>query len=200
MSLRTSYRLLAPFYDVFLARATARLRQRSLAHLPRTGQARVLLCGAGTGLDFPYLPPEHEYTALDLTPAMLRRGRHRGRLLNLQCVQGDSMALPFADESFDHVVLHLILAVVPCPEQCLAEASRVLKPGGKVLVFDKFLRRGEAALLRRMVNPVSRRLATRLDVVFEEVLEHAPGLMVVRDEPTLLGGWFRLIGLKKERS
>ena len=59
MPLKTSYRFIAPFYDIFLARATHNARQRSLSHLPQSGNARVLLSGAGTGLDFAFLPRCH---------------------------------------------------------------------------------------------------------------------------------------------
>jgi phosphatidylethanolamine/phosphatidyl-N-methylethanolamine N-methyltransferase len=198
MSLKTTYRFIAPFYDVFLERASAGARQRSLAGLAQQQDRRVLISGAGTGLDFPFLPQQHDYVALDLTGAMLERSRGRAGGLRMAWVQGDSMALPFADMSFDTVVLHLITAVVPQPQRCLAEAARVLKPGGRVLLFDKFLRRGQQAWLRRTVSPVVAQLATRLDVVFEDVLERVPQLRKLSDEPVLGGGWFRLIELQKE--
>lgn len=198
MSLQTSYRFISPFYDAFLARATAGSRQRSLSRLPSSGAAKVLVSGAGTGLDFPFLHPSHQYTAIDLTRAMLSRSRSRTGNLQLDWVQGDSMALPFGDKSFDCVVLHLITAVVPEPDRCLAEAARVLKPGGQILIFDKFLRPGERAWLRRSLSIVVARLATRLDVVFEDVLAGLPDLTLISDEPALAGGWFRLIELKKK--
>jgi ubiquinone/menaquinone biosynthesis C-methylase UbiE len=128
---------------------------------------------------------------------MLARARPRAGGLDFQAVQGDAQHLPFADAAFDHAVLHLILAVVPKPNACLAEIARVVKPGGTVLVFDKFLRRGQPALLRRLANPLVRRLATRLDVVFEDVLGHTPGLALEHDQPMLAGGWFRLIRLRR---
>ena len=198
MSLKTSYHFIAPFYDIFLGRATHNARQHSLSRLPQSGNARVLLSGAGTGLDFPFLPPCHEYTALDLTGAMLARSTPRAGNLHMQRVRGDSMALPFAAGSFDYVVLHLIVAVVPQPQRCLAEAARVLKPGGRILLFDKFLRRGENAWLRRGLSPLIGQLATRLDVVFEDVLEMVPGLRLLSDRPALARGWFRLLELQKD--
>ena len=198
MSLRTTYYFIAPLYDAFIERATRGARQRSLSSLPQQGTARVLVSGAGTGLDFPFLPPCHDYTALDLTAAMLARGRGRARGLRMAWVRGDSMALPFADEGFDYVVLHLIVAVVPEPQRCLAEAARVLKPGGRILLFDKFLRRGQSAWLRRSLSPLVGRMATRLDVVFEDVLEAVPGLHVISDQRVLVRGWFRLIEMQKE--
>jgi hypothetical protein len=83
MSLQTSYRFIAPFYDVFLARATAGSRQRSLSRLPQHGTSRILLSVAG-----------------------------QGGGINMVWVQRDSMSLPLANESFDYVVLRLILSIV----------------------------------------------------------------------------------------
>lgn len=196
MSLQTSYRFIAPFYDLVLDRATRQARRRSLQRLP-AAPARVFLGGAGTGLDFPLLPTQHDYVALDITAAMLAQARPRCIGHNMQLVQGDSMTLPFADASFDCVVLHLIVAVVPQPARCLAEAARVLKPGGKLLVFDKFLRAGQVAPLRRTLSPLVGQIATRTDVVFEEVLANVPELHVRSNEAALAGGWFRLIELEK---
>jgi phosphatidylethanolamine/phosphatidyl-N-methylethanolamine N-methyltransferase len=196
--LKQSYSLIAPFYDFVIARPLLKARASSLLRLPDK-PGRVLLSGVGTGLDLPLLPLMHRYTALDFNAAMLSRGRRRAVNLNVEWVLGDSMALPFADAAFDHVVLHLILAVVPYPEKCLTEAARVLKPGGTILIFDKFLRKGQYALLRRALNPLTRRFATRLDVVFEDALKDEPQLQVLNDVPLLANGWFRGIVLQKNQ-
>ncbi len=197
MSLKHSYTLIAPFYDAVVAGPSRQVRAASLTRLPADGRARVLVNGIGTGLDLPHLPPGPSYVATDLTAAMLARARHRNPAIPVRFVQADSLRLPFADASFDHAVLHLILAVVPDPQRCLAETARVLKPGASVLILDKFLRPGERAPLRRALNLLSRHLATRLDVVFEEVLARVPGLRLESDEPVLAGGWFRSIRLVK---
>lgn len=197
MSLRASYTVIAPLYDVFVEQATRGARRRSLAALESLPPGDVLVDGIGTGLDLPALPSRHRYTGIDLTRAMLLRSLPRAEGLDYRPVQGDAMALPFANARFDAAVLHLILAVVPDPARCLTEAARVLKPGAPVLVFDKFLRPGETAWLRRAANPLLRRMATRLDVVFEDVVARVPGLEVEADEPVLAGGWFRLIRLRR---
>jgi len=196
--LRLSYNLIAPFYDVLISRPLLGARIQSLRALPADVAGKVLLSGIGTGLDLPLLPSLHRYAALDFNAAMLSRAKPRGAGLQVDWVLGDSMALPFADAQFDHVVLHLILAVVPQPVQCLSEAARVLKPGGTILILDKFLRPHQTALLRRALNPLSRRLATRLDVVFEEVLREVPQLQVCDDAPLLARGWFRGIVLRND--
>jgi len=196
--LRRSYSLIAPLYDIFIARPLLQARIRSLRALPAIHAGKVLLSGIGTGLDLPLLPKLHRYTALDFNAAMLERAKPRGVGLQVEWVLGDSMALPFSDAYFDHVVLHLILAVVPQPGQCLSEAARVLKPGGSIIIFDKFLRPNNLALLRRALNPLSRRIATRMDVVFEEVLGEVPQLQKISDAPLLAGGWFRGIVLQRK--
>lgn len=196
MSLRLAYTLFAPFYDWFVDPVFRAARRRSLAALPRGG-TQVLLNGVGTGLDLPWLPAGRRYVGLDLTRAMLTRSRARGASLDYSALQGDSLALPFRDAVFDHAVLHLILAVAPHPAQVLAETARVVRRGGSILIFDKFLGRGKRAPLRRLFSPLAARVATRLDVVFDDLLERVPDVRLVRNDPSLAGGWFRLILLER---
>lgn len=199
MSLRHSYTVLAPIYDLFVEPFTRAARQDNLALLPKQPSAEVLLVGIGSGLDIPLLPRGPRYTGIDLTPAMLERARSKAAAdqLNIQLDSGDARALPYPADAFDAVVLHLILAVVPRPAQVLAESVRVLRAGGQLLVFDKFLRPGQRAPLRRLISPLVGRLATHTDVVFEQLLAQTPDLAVLSDTPALAGGWFRRIVLRK---
>ncbi len=199
MGLKFSYTLLAPIYDSMIAKATQANRIKSLQRLNNCDNQNVLINGIGSGLDIPHLPAGPDYTGVDITPAMLSRAEQRAIqhdcLIDLQLA--DVMALPFDDDSFDIVLMHLILAVVPRPQQALKEACRILKPGGRILIYDKFLRPGQLAFFRRLINPVIRHIATRTDVVFEHLLEQCPQLSVVKDEPVQINGWFRMIELVK---
>jgi phosphatidylethanolamine/phosphatidyl-N-methylethanolamine N-methyltransferase len=195
--LRLSYSFFAPVYDALIEAPMRKARIASLSALPTDTRRKIFISGVGTGLDLPLLPDLHHYTALDFNPDMLARAKPRGEMMKVGFVLGDSMALPFADAQFDHVVLHLIVAVVPEPQRCLSEAARVLKPGGTIILFDKFLHPHQHAPLRRLLNFFTRRLATRMDVVFEEVLAAAPELEVVSNVPMLGNGWFRGIVLRK---
>jgi ubiquinone/menaquinone biosynthesis C-methylase UbiE len=96
-----------------------------------------LIVGAGTGLDLDFLPSNVHVTAIDVTPAMLkhleRRAAGMGRSVTARIM--DARQLAFPDSSFDAVVMHLILAVMPEPERGLREAVRVLKPSGRIAVL-----------------------------------------------------------------
>lgn len=195
--LRISYSLLAPFYDVAAAFAFKAARALSLQSLNAEVAGKVLLSGIGTGLDLPILPKLHRYTALDFNAAMMSIARPRVGSLNVDWVLGDSMALPFPDAHFDHVVLHLIVSIVPQPALCLSEAARVLKPGGTIILMDKFLPQNKFSLLLRAINPLTRRIVTRTDVVFDELMRAVPQLQVISNVPLLAGGWIRGIVLRK---
>lgn len=198
MALKHSYSVLSPLYDLIVRHPLKDVRRKSLARITDFADKEILINGIGTGLDLEHLPQGAIYTGTDITPLMLRRADKRARAngidIHLECA--DSHNLPFNDESFDIVIMHLILAVVPNPERALQEADRVLKHKGRIYILDKFLKPGQFAPLRRSLNVVLRHVATRTDVVFENILSGTP-LKVVSDEPALVGGWFRLIELSK---
>lgn len=197
---RIRYTLWAPIYDALVGAAGfSEARRRSIRHLALREGDRVLVVGAGTGLDLDHLPPGVSVTAIDVTPAMLRRLTRRaarsGRPVSTQVL--DARNLTFADASFDAVVLHLIVAVMPQPELGLKEAARVLRGGGRIAIFDKFLgARQEPSVARRLLNLVTGTLFSDINRRLEPLLD-GTGLVVERDEPALLGGAYRVVTLAK---
>jgi ubiquinone/menaquinone biosynthesis C-methylase UbiE len=195
---RLRYGLYAPFYDV-VARRLDRGRRRSIGLLDLRRGERVLVPGCGTGLDFGCLPPGLHVTAGDLAPTMVRKSRARADALGLDADVRvmDAHALELPDGHFDAALLHLILAVVPDPEAAICEVARVLKPGGRVGVFDKFLAdEAEPSLLRRAASAVTNVVATDLNRRLGPLLD-ASGLELVQEQPVLFGGLFKVFLIRK---
>jgi phosphatidylethanolamine/phosphatidyl-N-methylethanolamine N-methyltransferase len=195
---RLRYTVWAPAYDA-LVRAAGfdAARRLSIDRLRLAPSDRVLIIGAGTGLDLDFLPPSVHVTATDVTPAMLkhleRRAAATGRSVTPRIM--DARQLEFPDASFDAVVMHLILAVMPQPERGLREAVRVLRPGGRIAVFDKFLRDEERpSLNRRLLNAFAKPLFSDLNRRLGPLIAGTP-LVIERDEPVAFGRTYRVVTL-----
>lgn len=191
---RLRYTLYAPIYDGVLARLSVftRGRRRAIALADLRAGEKLLLVAAGTGLDLPLLPAGVEVTAVDITPAMLDRLRARARRLGrpVRAEVMDAARLDLPDASFDCVALHLTLAVVPDPAATAREAARVLRPGGRVSIFDKFLPRGHRpSLARRLFSAVADVVASDFNREVEPLLEGA-GLRLTALEPLGFAGTF----------
>ena len=193
---RLRWTLYAPLYDALVK--LDRPRRRSIELLRLQPGERVLLIGAGTGADLPFLPADLDVLATELTPAMLARAAGKRPGTRLEVMDGQCLVLP--DAAFDAVILHLILAIVPDPAACLREAARVLRPGGRITVFDKFLPDGaHPSLRRRLLNALTRAIGTDVNRRLGDILAAAGSPLVVEhDEPALLGGVFRIVLLRKQ--
>jgi ubiquinone/menaquinone biosynthesis C-methylase UbiE len=101
-----------------------------------TGQ--TLEVAVGTGLNLPFYPGETDLTGIDLSQAMLAMARQRagqlGRAVDLR--EADALALPFPDASFDTVVCTFSLCAIPDEQAAVREMTRVLRPGGLLLLAD----------------------------------------------------------------
>jgi SAM-dependent methyltransferase len=114
-----------------------RLWHRERAVLERLGlerEQRILEVGCGTGALLGRVIKDFRPRTLvgvDVAEASVRRA---GVLA--QVARADGEALPFADGSFDVVLFRLVLRHAPSPARLLAEARRVLVPGGRVIAID----------------------------------------------------------------
>lgn len=101
-------------------------------------EGRTLLVAAGTGLDFKYLPPHIEVTAIDFSPTMLRHaaGRVAESPAPLELVEADVTRLDFPDRHFDTVLTSCTFCSVPDPVLGLREVHRVLTDSGRLLMFE----------------------------------------------------------------
>lgn len=155
-------------------------------------QARgeVLEVAIGTGRNLPFYPKEIHLTGVDLSPAMLEAARTRAQELGVDADLhvGDAQALPFPEGAFDTVVITLSLCTIPDDHAALAEASRVLKPGRRLLLLEHV----RSPLLpvravQRVLNPLFVRF--QADHLLREPLDHLEdaGLEVERLERSKWG-------------
>lgn len=111
-----------------------------LAAVVLRGDERVLDIGTGTGhTALAFAPRVAEVVGLDLTPAMLEQARilaeERGSA-NVRFEVGEAEALPYPDASFDLVTCRVCAHHFRDVRAAVCEASRVLRPGGRVLWVD----------------------------------------------------------------
>ena len=103
------------------------------------GLRSILDVGSGAGQIaahlLKYADADAELTCIDLSHQMLRRARNRLKSTTPDFVAADLAQLPFADSSFDGVTCGYVLEHLPDPEPGLAEISRVLTKGGRMLLL-----------------------------------------------------------------
>jgi phosphatidylethanolamine/phosphatidyl-N-methylethanolamine N-methyltransferase len=194
--LRRAYTVWATIYDP-LTRFLRRPRRRSIELLGIRPWDTVLLVGCGTGADFEFLPHDAQCVAVDLTPAMLRRAAAKVGGRRIQLAEMDAMDLWFPDDTFDKSILHHILAVVPDPVRALQEAERATKPGGHLVVLDKFWNHARRPpLFLRLASAVTHRYVTAVDRNFPAILAHT-SLEILQEIPMGFGGLYHLYLLRK---
>lgn len=194
-----TYRLWAPVYDASVDRLFAPGRRRAMQLLDLQRGERVLIPGVGTGADLPLLPAGVDATGIDLSPEMLAKARLKldRCAAAVKLIEGDAQALLVEPASCDAAILNLILSVLPDGNACLQSALRALKPGGCVVIFDKFLSDGGTISFgRRFMNLFSTLFGTDINRRLSDLMKDCP-CVVTHDEPSIGGGLYRVILLKK---
>jgi ubiquinone/menaquinone biosynthesis C-methylase UbiE len=146
-------------------------------------RGRVLELAAGTARNLPFYPEDVQITGIELSPEMLAIGRKRaeelGHPADLQL--GDAQELEFPDESFDTVTCTLGFCTIPDTKRAAAEALRVLRPGGRLLMLEHV--RSPARMVRggqRLLEPLTLRFEA--DHLLREPLDYLPEVGFEIDE------------------
>ncbi len=165
-SKKQSYDRVAKVFDFLRAGDMRRweIHQKSLfEHLA----GKVLYVGTGTGQETVNFPPDLDITAIDLSYAMLERSKVRVKNYpgNINLCQMDAETSAFRENTFDTVVTVCVLCTVKHPIVYLEEIKRVLKPEGKLIMFEHVLSKNPlyALALKTMSNFTERLEGTYLD-------------------------------------
>jgi ubiquinone/menaquinone biosynthesis C-methylase UbiE len=188
--IRRHYDRSAGSYDRIISWAEKALFGGGREWVCSRAQGEVLEVAVGTGRNLPFYPKDVRLTGIELSPKMLdvasRRAGALGREANL--LAGDVQDLSFPDASFDTVVATLAFCTIPDDRRAVAEAARVLRPGGRLLLLEHVR---SPVLPVRMVQRALEPLTLLLDHdhLLREPLAHVEdaGLVVERLERSKWG-------------
>ena len=186
-------------YDATLGFWSRKVRKRAADALALREGERLLIIGVGTGMELEHLPSGIQGTGVDLSAGMLQRARRRRaefgmRSLDLRVM--DARALDFPDASFEVIYLPLIVTVVEDGAQVLAEAARVVKPGGRLVVADRFWPEERfRPLIARATAWILGHFAMRFDLRFSEIHAGASHLKIEDYSRVGPGAFFHLVTL-----
>jgi ubiquinone/menaquinone biosynthesis C-methylase UbiE len=188
-------------YDIFFgSNIFNKQRKKAIDLLELQSRDNVLLIGIGTGEDLKFIPKGVKVTGIDITDDMLDIAQKKAIKLgikDIEIIKMDGQNLEFSEDTFDAIVLNMILAVIPDGNKCLKESERVLKANGKIVVFDKFLQENrESNIFRSLINKITIKLGTDINRKFLEIKE-GTNLKVIKDLKSIFGGMYRIILLKK---
>jgi phosphatidylethanolamine/phosphatidyl-N-methylethanolamine N-methyltransferase len=163
------------FYDAVFGRVFYPRIAKVVRSLAIEPGAKVLEIGVGTGLSLDAYPAHAQVLGIDLAPDMLEKAQERidrngWRHVSLE--QGDALALRFPDDSFDYVMAFHVVSVVPDARVLMAEAQRVCRPGGRIVVINHFRSENrKVARLQHSIDPVTRRLGWTTSLYLREILD-----------------------------
>jgi ubiquinone/menaquinone biosynthesis C-methylase UbiE len=145
----------------------------------------LLDLGTGTGRLLELFAPLYgRAVGVDASNAMLavaRANLDRAGVGHAQVRLGDIYGLPFARDAFDLVTIHQVLHYLDEPERAIAEAARVLAPGGRLLIVDfaphalEFLRERHAHRRLGFGHAPIEQWASAADLDLDAVLDLPPG-------------------------
>lgn len=171
---KKTYDIWAYFYDRSFGALVKERQVRAVEQLHLKPGEKVLDVGVGTGMTLPHYPKDVTVVGLDLSAGMLAKAHEKRTELNLahcHLVRADAMLPPFAEASFDHVMITHTISVVSDPSKLIRWAQRLVKPGGRIVLLNHFQSTAPLiAWFERTFNPIFVRIGWRSDLSLEEVM------------------------------
>lgn len=195
------YKLWSPIYDkIFNSGNFLEARKKIFQGEKFVENQNILFVGVGTGADLELIRhKELNITAIDYSNEMLEKAKVKFKDSSIKFFKMDAQDMSFKDNQFDVVIGSLVLSVVPDADKCAKEMIRVLKPKGKIIIFDKFSPKGKnLSPLKRAIRPLIRLLGTDIGVNFETLYEKNKEVLSVKeDTPIVFNGMYRKIVINK---
>ena len=195
------HKLWSPIYDkLFNSGNFLEARKRIFQGEKFVENQNMLFVGVGTGADLELIRhKELNITAIDYSNEMLEKAKVKFKDSSIHFFNMDAQDMIFKDNQFDVVVGSLVLSVVPDADKCAKEMIRVLKPKGKIIIFDKFSPKGKnLSPLKKAIRPLIRLLGTDIGVNFETMYEKNKEVIFVKeDTPIMFNGMYRKIVINK---
>ncbi len=169
------YDLWAKFYDYTFGALVRNRQARALEQLRPLAGETVLDIGVGTGMTLKHYRKDITVVGMDLSAGMLAKAQKkidRDGLDNCVLIQGDAMQPPFAEHSFDHVMITHVVSVVSDPQKLMLWAQRLVKPGGRIVVLNHFLSTNPfLAWWEKTLNPIFAKIGWHSDIALEDCLK-----------------------------
>jgi len=169
------YSEFAPLYDKIFGKLFYNRIERVIDDLEIPIGAKVLEVGAGTGTSFPAYPTHCNVTGIDLAPDMLAQARQKiqeNSWRHLKVMEMNALHLEFPDNTFDFVMAFHVVTVVPDPIRMIAEAKRVCRPNGKIVIVNHFTSDVPVlGTLTKAMDPLTRWLGWRTDLQLKPFIE-----------------------------
>jgi phosphatidylethanolamine/phosphatidyl-N-methylethanolamine N-methyltransferase len=170
---------LAPVYDMIYGAMLQPGRRRAVARMVLGPGDRVLEVGVGTGMGLELYPRWARVVGIDLSRAMLDRARARAAELpardHIELREMDATSMAFEDARFDVVYAPYILNVVPDPLAVASEMRRVCRPGGRIILLNRFRSQDRRlAAVDDLVSTMSSLTGTKWNLPLQPFLTEVP--------------------------
>ncbi len=172
---RKIYNMQSYFYDELLGNMIRRRQRDAISRMNIKPGEYILDIGIGTGVSLETYPQYCKVVGIDISEGMLKKAHERIKernLTNASLALADAMFMPFAENSFDHILISHVVTVVSDPIKLMNHIKRVAKPNARIVIINHFQSGYRfLAWLEKILNPICIKIGWRSDLNLHELLQ-----------------------------